>query len=82
MPMENFHSEALNRDFPLIYFASSITKEGQTPPPMAPFPGHPPMGGQAARPDAQGVTEPISPRLAAHASPMCGPTGRRSRARP
>ena len=61
MPMENFHSEALNRDFPLIYFASSITKEGQTPPPMAPFPGHPPMGGQAARPDAQGVTEPISP---------------------
>jgi len=61
MPMENFHSEALNRDFPLIYFASSITKEGQTPSPMAPFPGHPPMGGQAARPDAQGVTEPISP---------------------
>jgi hypothetical protein len=61
MPMENFHSEALSRDFPLIYFASSITKEGQTPPPMAPFPGHPPMGGQAARPDAPGVSEPISP---------------------
>jgi hypothetical protein len=28
MPMENFHSPSLNRDFPIIYFASSITREG------------------------------------------------------
>jgi hypothetical protein len=31
MPMENFHSNALKRDFPVIYFASGITKEGEAP---------------------------------------------------
>ena len=29
MPMKNFHSQSLNRDFPLIYFASQITHEGE-----------------------------------------------------
>lgn len=28
MPMENFHSQSLNRDFPLIYFVSEIRREG------------------------------------------------------
>jgi hypothetical protein len=28
MPMENFHSNALKRDFPVIFFATRITKEG------------------------------------------------------
>jgi hypothetical protein len=28
-PMENFHSPSLNRDFPIIYFSSSITREGE-----------------------------------------------------
>jgi hypothetical protein len=27
-PMEKFHSASLNRDFPIIYFASQITREG------------------------------------------------------
>jgi hypothetical protein len=27
-PMENFHSPSLNRDFPVIYFTSAITREG------------------------------------------------------
>jgi hypothetical protein len=27
-PMENFHSQSLNRDFPLIYFVSRIAHEG------------------------------------------------------
>jgi hypothetical protein len=31
MPMENFRSNALKRDFPLIYFASQIRKAGETP---------------------------------------------------
>jgi hypothetical protein len=31
-PMSNFHSQSLNRDFPLIYFASHITREGDQPP--------------------------------------------------
>jgi hypothetical protein len=60
MPMRNYHSESLDRDFPLIYFASSITKEGETPPPMAPFPGHPPTGASPPSAGAQGVTEAIS----------------------
>ena len=29
MPMRDFHSKALDRDFPLIYFASAIVPEGQ-----------------------------------------------------
>ncbi len=31
MPMENFHSKSLNRDFPLIYFVSSVGRDGQAP---------------------------------------------------
>src|SRR5512143_1780011 len=27
-PMQNFRSQSLNREFPLIYFASQITREG------------------------------------------------------
>ncbi len=45
-PMENFHSQSLNRDFPLIYFVSRIGHEGDpAPPPMAV--GHPPVQGPA-----------------------------------
>jgi hypothetical protein len=29
-PMENFHSQSLNRDFPLIYFVSQLSPGGQT----------------------------------------------------
>lgn len=36
MPMENFHSKALNRDFPLIYFVSSVGANGNpTAPPKS-----------------------------------------------
>jgi glutamate formiminotransferase len=31
MPMQNFHSGTLNRTFPLIYFTSTIQKEGAAP---------------------------------------------------
>ena len=31
MPMQNFHSGTLNRTFPLIYFTSTIEKEGAAP---------------------------------------------------
>jgi hypothetical protein len=30
-PMENFHSQSLKRDFPLIYFASQITRDADAP---------------------------------------------------
>ena len=48
MPMNNFHSQALNRDFPLIYFVTKIAREGETLPASgsAPAPGPipPPAG--------------------------------------
>ena len=30
MPMENFHSKTLNRDFPVLYFVSKVAREGET----------------------------------------------------
>ena len=30
MPMQNFHSQSLKRDFPVIYFVSTIRREGET----------------------------------------------------
>ena len=40
MPMTNFHSQSLNRDFPVIYFAGSIKLNGAN---AAAWPaGHPP----------------------------------------
>lgn len=70
-PMANFHSPSLNRDFPLIYFASSVSREGDPvaaasphgapssapsgAPPMMRSSGHPPMS------DVGAVTEKIAP---------------------
>jgi len=47
MPMENFHSDTLNRDFPVIYFAGAISREGEMRAPVMP-PGHPPIAGAGA----------------------------------
>ena len=45
-PMENFHSDALNRDFPIIYFATSILREGEAAQAGSAMPaGHPPITG-------------------------------------
>lgn len=56
MPMESFHSDTLNRDFPLIYFAGAIAKEGEAKAPVMPA-GHPPVAGAGA---AHG-TAPVAP---------------------
>jgi hypothetical protein len=67
MPMENFRSETLKRDFPLIYFTTRIGREGEAvaaAPAMMSAHG---MGGGAqsgaadARAGAAQVTEPIQP---------------------
>jgi hypothetical protein len=64
MPMENFRSQSLNRDFPLIYFTTRIGPEGQVseaaPAMMA---GHGQTGAADARAGAAAVqvTEPIQP---------------------
>jgi hypothetical protein len=52
MPMENFRSNALKRDFPLIFFATRITREGEAPAAASAMggaggalpPGHDPAG--------------------------------------
>ena len=52
-PMQNFHSDSLDRDFPLIYFASYVVPEGEAPSAAAPAPrdlppGHPALDSFAA----------------------------------
>ncbi len=47
MPMNNFHSKSLNRDFPLIYFTGSITLNGGAAGAAKLPPGHPDIGGAA-----------------------------------
>lgn len=58
MPMKNFRSESLKRDFPVVYFTGGITVNGANPgaatlpaghPDIGGLPvGHPPMAGKAA----------------------------------
>jgi hypothetical protein len=60
MPMGNFHSTTLNRDFPVIYFVSKVSREGETPVAGAAAPidmvgSHAPAAATAA------PVEPISP---------------------
>ncbi len=47
MPMENFHSDSLDRDFPVVYFAQAIPREGEAVTTGMPA-GHPPVTGAAA----------------------------------
>jgi hypothetical protein len=57
--MENFHSPSLKRDFPLIYFVTSVSREGDpTPPPMAV--GHGSASAPSA-PQAPVKVEPVAP---------------------
>jgi hypothetical protein len=66
MPMKDFHSASLNRDFPLIYFTSHIDREGQPTPALmvghdqpvpGPMSGHPPMSGAPPSGEAPMVTK-------------------------
>ncbi|MEZ5316509.1 MAG: OB-fold nucleic acid binding domain-containing protein [Vicinamibacterales bacterium] len=41
MPMQNFHSNTLDRDFPLVYFVSQVARDGQSL--VAPTAGPAPM---------------------------------------
>jgi len=47
MPMTNFHSQSLNRDFPVIHFADGVTVNGVNPAAAKLPPGHPAVGGEA-----------------------------------
>jgi hypothetical protein len=60
MPMENFHSETLKRDFPLIYFTTRIGREGE---PLPAMPAMMSAHGQSGAGPSTGtqVTEPVQP---------------------
>lgn len=60
MPMQDFHSTALDRTFPLIYFAGRILRDGEHASPALPE-GHPPVGGGAAPAAAGGGSASVEP---------------------
>ena len=68
VPMQNFHSKTLNRDFPLIYFVSRVAREGESLEAASPRAGMP-MGAShgseaasaAAGPDAARPVAPVAP---------------------
>lgn len=49
MPMPGYHSQSLNRDFDLVYFANGITVNGGGSQAALP-PGHPALGGAGDKP--------------------------------
>jgi hypothetical protein len=62
MPMENFRSQTLKRDFPLIYFTTRIAREGDPMPAVpAMMSAHGQGGGAVPAAAAAQVTEPIQP---------------------
>jgi hypothetical protein len=57
MPMQNYHSSTLDRDFNLVYFVPSVTVAGKEGTASTLPPGHPSMGSsaKAAKPDFSGI---------------------------
>jgi len=61
MPMQDFHSESLDRNFPVIYFTSQIMRDGEGTSAAMP-PGHPQMtGAMASAHDSGTQMEPVEP---------------------
>ena len=61
MPMQDFHSETLDRTFPVVYFTSQILKEGEAAGSAMP-PGHPPISGASSSADeTTALTDPVEP---------------------
>ena len=62
MAMENFHSKSLNRDFPIIYFVSSVARQGETLPATATAPALATSHGAAApEADEPPPVKPVAP---------------------
>jgi len=62
MPMQNFESKTLKRTFPLVYFVSSVARDGQTvvaQPAQGTAPAMMPSHGASA--EAPAAVEPIAP---------------------
>jgi hypothetical protein len=62
MPMRNYHSRTLNRDFPVVYFVPAVAREGETLPGPQGQPGDLMMGGhQSASTPVTGPAGPVAP---------------------
>jgi hypothetical protein len=62
VPMSNFRSDTLKRDFALIYFASGVTVNGTNSGPAKLPQGHPPLGATASKSSAStGAVTEIKP---------------------
>lgn len=61
MPMPNFHSKTLNRDFPMIYFVSQVERGGQTLSPAHGQPAAPAVMGSRQSAAAAAPVERIPP---------------------
>lgn len=63
MPMANYHSKSLNRDFDVVYFTGSLTVNGAgekaAGAPAALPPGHPPLEGKTTAAGAAAATLPV-----------------------
>ena len=73
VPMRNFHSKTLDRDFPLIYFVSRVARDGESLEPAGPTTGMP-MG--ASHDSTAGSSSAAGPAPAARAvDPVAPPAG-------
>ncbi|MBL8135620.1 MAG: DNA-binding protein [Acidobacteria bacterium] len=71
MPMENFRSRTLNRDFPLVYFVREVALNGQALTATAAGGSMPALAGSHGG-DAATVAEPDAPPLIAAVPPVPG----------
>lgn len=72
-PMGNFHSQSLKRDFPLIYFAGQILREGQTAQPaMMAQPALMAAHGPAPTPTAGGAPQSDASQPVTNVAPAPG----------
>lgn len=72
MPMENFRSRTLNRDFPIIYFVREVALNGQALSAAAAGGTMPALAGSHGGSDAAASAEPEEPTLIAAVAPVPG----------
>ena len=72
MPMENFHSRTLNRDFPLVYFVREVAVNGKTLAATAPSEAMPALAGSHGSAAAAEAEAPEAPPLIAAVPPVPG----------
>ncbi len=72
MPMENFRSRTLNRDFPIIYFVREVALNGRALPAGAAGGSMPALAGSHGGSESAAAEEPEEPALIAAVAPTPG----------